>query len=59
MRRDDGYASETAEVVRDGNRQRRAFLGISRGTEFVEQYQLLCSRGVRNEIDIGDVSGES
>jgi hypothetical protein len=47
-----------AEVLGDGNGQGRAFFGVGRGTEFVEQHQRTRGCGARNEIDVGDMRRE-
>ena len=46
-------------MVGNGDRQGRAFFGIGRRAEFIQQHQRLRSRGARDEINIGDVRGES
>ncbi len=51
----DANAAHAAEVFGDSDGQRRAFFGIGRRPEFVEQHQRLRRGGARDEIDVGDM----
>ena len=58
VRRDRDHASGFAKMLGDGNRQRSAFFGIGRGTQFVEQHQRIRSCSARDEVDVRDVRGK-
>ena len=58
VRGDYRDASDPPEMLGDGDRQCRAFFGIGGRAQFVQQHQRVCRRGARDEVDVGDVSGE-
>ena len=51
-------APDPAEMVRDGDRQRRSFFGVGGRAEFVQEYERSRCRGAGDEIDVGDVRRE-
>ena len=59
MRRNYGHAADAAEVSSDRHGQSRALLRIGRRAQFVQQHQRLRGGGARNQINVGDVRGES
>jgi hypothetical protein len=59
VRRDAGPGVQREEVLRHRDSQRRAFLGVGRGAELVEQHQRRRPRMARDVIDVDDMRGEA
>ena len=55
VRRNHEHATDSAEVIGDGDCEGRTFFRIGGGAQLVEQYQRLWRGGARNEINVGDV----
>ena len=59
MRRNHRHAADLPKVSGNRDGERGAFFGIGGRAQFIEQHERLRSCSARNEIDVGDVGGES